>query len=347
MTAGVVDFNPLRDKSYQSTGLGKPIVDHLARKRNQGRSDRTLDDKERYLASLALTFPNKTLADLTVFDIDHWIALQPAASRRHRASHINTFLGWAVRWELIDRNPMDKLDPISRPGQKVYDIFTEPECTALCSLPLLDGALMQILIDGGLRRSEGIDFRLGHYRPISTLNAPHGELAIFAGKGAKDRVLPATATIEQKLNELAVMEGVGQDDHLWYTRRKNPYWGERIQRSKPMGNTSFNRWWDRAIDAAGVRRRNPHMTRHTFATRWLRRGGRLETLSLAMGHASIRTTFDLYGHLDTRDVGPRHPLDRSKRIGACEKCPFKKPRFAGMKAPSGIEPLYGALQAPA
>ena len=30
--------------------------------------------------------------------------------------------------------------------------------------------------------------------------------------------------------------------------------------------------------------------------------GRLETLSLILGHASIRTTFDLYGHLDTTDV---------------------------------------------
>lgn len=87
----VVDFDPLRDKSYQSTGLGKPIVDHLARKENQGRRPRTLDDKERYLASLALTFPSKSLSDLTVFDIDHWIAQQPAASRRHRASHVNAF----------------------------------------------------------------------------------------------------------------------------------------------------------------------------------------------------------------------------------------------------------------
>jgi integrase len=70
----------------------------------------------------------------------------------------------------------------------------------------------------------------------------------------------------------------------------------------PLGDGSFDRWWGRSLAEAGVRYRNPHTTRHTFATRWLRRGGRLETLSRAMGHASIRTTFDLYGHLDTSDV---------------------------------------------
>jgi hypothetical protein len=44
------------------------------------------------------------------------------------------------------------------------------------------------------------------------------------------------------------------------------------------------------------------MARHTFATRYLRKGGRLETLSMVMGHESIRTTYDLYAHLDMRDA---------------------------------------------
>ncbi len=51
-----------------------------------------------------------------------------------------------------------------------------------------------------------------------------------------------------------------------------------------------------------VRYRNPHTTRHTFATAGLRRGGRLETVSTVMGHASIQTMYDLYAHLDTPDV---------------------------------------------
>ena len=74
-----VSFDPLRDKTYQSSGLGRPIVDYLARKTNQGRSPRTLDDKERYLANLACLFPELDVGDFTPQLIDHWLA---TAARR-------------------------------------------------------------------------------------------------------------------------------------------------------------------------------------------------------------------------------------------------------------------------
>jgi integrase len=112
-------------------------------------------------------------------------------------------------------------------------------------------------------------------------------------------VIPATLAVSQRLNELAILEGLGSSDYLWYTR---PGGGGKIERSKPIGEGSFDRWWRRCVDAASVRYRNPEVARHTFATRWLRRGGRLTTLSAAMGHASIATTSDLYGHLDMRDL---------------------------------------------
>lgn len=82
--------------------------------------------------------------------------------------------------------------------------------------------------------------------------------------------------------------------------------GYRITRSRPIGDGSFDRWWPRRLDDADVRYRNPHTTRHSFATRYLRglggKPGRLETLQLVLDHESIRTTSDLYGHLDMRDV---------------------------------------------
>ena len=46
----------------------------------------------------------------------------------------------------------------------------------------------------------------------------------------------------------------------------------------------------------------PHMLRHTYATGLLRRGTPVEVVSKLLGHASIATTVDTYGHLTVGDA---------------------------------------------
>ena len=45
----------------------------------------------------------------------------------------------------------------------------------------------------------------------------------------------------------------------------------------------------------------PHKWRHTFATRFLARGGDLETLRLILGHSNLKTT-QKYLHLTKKDI---------------------------------------------
>ena len=51
------------------------------------------------------------------------------------------------------------------------------------------------------------------------------------------------------------------------------------------------------LRAAGVRYRNPHVLRHTYASLLLAQGESLAYVKDQLGHASIRLTVDLYGHL--------------------------------------------------
>jgi site-specific recombinase XerD len=47
---------------------------------------------------------------------------------------------------------------------------------------------------------------------------------------------------------------------------------------------------------------DPHWCRHTYATRLLRCGTPLEVVSKLLGHASVTTTLDVYGHLSVEDA---------------------------------------------
>jgi integrase/recombinase XerD len=46
----------------------------------------------------------------------------------------------------------------------------------------------------------------------------------------------------------------------------------------------------------------PHQYRHTYATWLLRRGAGMESVKELLGHASIATTIDTYGHLTVEDA---------------------------------------------
>jgi integrase len=292
-------FDPLRDKTYQSTRLGRSVVDFLAWKELGGAADRTLDQYERDLARGCLMFPAKGLADITDGDMLQIARQYHPGERRTRMAAWRSFYRWALKTRQgVTMNPCDALPDLKRSGRKVKDIFTDPEITALCGLTLRDGALMQILFDAGIRKGDARRLRLGDLR-----TALHRvELVILNSKGKKDRIVPATTTLTARVNELALLEGLEDGDYLWYGIKKVPQCQPRVLRDRPVGEGTWHRWWERCIQTAGVRYRNPHMARHTFATRYLRMGGSAELLKEALGHKSIQTTIDLYVHMDTRDL---------------------------------------------
>lgn len=290
----VVEYDPLKGSRHPDARAARDQADWLLWLGLGGTRPRTIADYQWATDVLLEMFPGKELPDVTDGDLIHVLGRFPERSRRARAAAYSNWFGWAERTDRITQDPMRKLPTFARPKQKYIETFTDAQVALLESLPGRDGYLMSALFDAGLRRSEATHLQVRHIR------FDVGELIVLNGKGGKDRIVPLGKLLF-RLEEYRTIYGLGPRDFLWYD---NPGGRGKVRHSQAISETSFHRWWTRCLaefeDDIGYR--NAHVTRHTFATRWLKRGGRLETLSRAMGHASIRTTSDLYGHLETSDI---------------------------------------------
>ncbi len=287
---------PLKDRSYQLTEAGSSVTAFLAFKQLSRRSERTLDSIERTLARLVTLHPEKTMGDFASEDIlDFLAAFNPPSRPKHR-SHLAEWFRWAVAWEHITRDPMLRIPEIPHEPAPDIDLFDEREQELLCALPeLRDRALMLLLLGTGIRDGEARQVRM---RDIDL-----GERRLkVRGKGRRQRIVPLPPRVTHALADLQILEGIDAGDYLWYRRRGNAGWQGPILREKPIVYSGFHAWWTRCLDEAGVRFRKPHTTRHTFATWYLRAGGKIERLSRILGHASIAVTSSHYAHLNVDDL---------------------------------------------
>lgn len=296
-----VGFDVLRDSRHRDARAARECADWLSWLELEGKAPRTLDDYERTVAVLLRMFPNVALADITDSELVHVLKTFPARSRRIRRAHLASFVGWAYRTGRMARNPLDLVPRQKRNPRQIVEVFTDAERLLLEGLPTPDGPLFSILFLSGIRKAEARNLRGRH------IDFHRGKLIVYRGKGGKDRTVPLRG-LSQVLADWFLMDAIGPDDYLWYTRPG----GGKLSRAREIGEGSFHRWYVACLERADVEYRprtknepglhNPHVTRHTFAVNWLRSGGRLETLSMALGHETIKTTFDEYGGLTLADV---------------------------------------------
>lgn len=151
----------------------------------------------------------------------------------------------------------------------------------------------------GLRSTEFLAARLEHFE-----HQAEGWVLHVIGKGSKARYafIPNQAfnALQRYLN-FRGLQGLEQ------ANPKAPLVASVFDSSKPVGYQSFyetvRSWILRAIRASNLPakerdyllRASPHWLRHTFGTRSVARDVAMDAIQAQMGHASIKTTMDIYG----------------------------------------------------
>jgi integrase len=174
----------------------------------------------------------------------------------HVLSDARCLFTWAEESGLVAKSPVPrKLLPTLQ--ERLPDRLTEEEAEVLVGLPEPFGFVNRLGLGTGLRWAELCRSQARH--------AENGWLVVSLTKSGKVRRVPLAPEL---LQEVATHVG-----------RLVPF------READPGTFS---WHVRHM--SGVERFHPHMMRHTFACRWIERGGSLPALQQILGHASIATT---------------------------------------------------------
>lgn len=295
----LVGSDALLDRRHLAARSAADLADWLAWLELGGTAPATLDAYERTCADLLRTNLD---VEFKKFRDSHLMKLlmgYPEKSRRTRKAHLASWFRWGYRTRRIPANPVDLLPVIKARHQPVEDFFTAAEVAALVALPSPDGHLAMLLFEAGLRLAEAVHLtgrRVDFDRRLVIVKE--------GAKGSKDRVVPMVKPLAIAMANLFLLEGIGKDDYLWYDKPGGGY-ATNVRRNKPIAGTSFRRWWARCCEDAGVDYRRPHLARHTCASTWRARGLDLDEIQKMLGHASVKTTSDLYVHTGLEQLGVR------------------------------------------
>ena len=132
-------------------------------------------------------------------------------------------------------------------------------------------------------RWEDVDFASGLIRVRRSWDPKAGEVEPKSAKGRRD--VPLIARLRDVLTEHSAS--------CRWTRGL----AFGIGSATPFNLTGFYGRSRREWTAAGLDVIGPHDARHTYASFLIAAGADFKVIQEAMGHASITTTIDLYGHL--------------------------------------------------
>jgi integrase/recombinase XerD len=171
--------------------------------------------------------------------------------------------------------------------------------------------LLQTTYACGLRISEVTRLR------IADIDAGRRVVHIRSGKGGKDRLVPLSPVLLQRLRG------------YWRTHRPSDWLFPGLKAGSPLSTGQVQRLFRLAVQAAGITKKaSMHTLRHSYATHMLESGTDLATLQHLLGHNHLSTTM-LYIHLRQdhlhRTISPLDTLPSPPRIedGSWPKPPQK------------------------
>lgn len=252
--------------------------------------EHSLHDLESYFKGLDDSLDWKSIDSDIIRD---WLAFMldkgaKATSVNTALSAVRSFFRFALGRKLVEKDPAHLIEGPKK-SKPLPQFVREKEMNELLDdiewgttyKDVRARTIILMLYETGVRVSEltGLD--------DADVDFTTGQLKV-TGKRNKQRIVPfgeELAAVMQQYRELRDAQVVHQSEALLLTEK-----GERMTRCQVYGIVRRN-----LSMVTTLKKRSPHVLRHSFATAMLNNGAGLESVKKLLGHESLETT-EIYTH---------------------------------------------------
>jgi site-specific recombinase XerD len=285
------------------------IEAYLAERRRTGAAPSTVYATRRDLLDLAsyveeatgAPFAARVLSTDVIRDYRDYLRVRrlSSATINRRTASIRGFCRYATARGWLPRDPTEHIKParLTRPPAKSLEPDEHQRLMiAVERATPRDAAIINTMLLAGLRVSE-----VAH---LETSDVDLGAATVWvrAGKGNRDRVVPANAELLAALGAYLAVRPVSAERTLFLASHGGGFGVGGLQ--------ALVRSYGQRARIAGL---SPHRLRHHFCRSLLRAGIDIVTVRDLMGHASVATT-QLYGASSAQDM--RAAVERLTQRGA-------------------------------
>ena len=230
--------------------------------------------------------------------------LAPKTIRHHYCTLANIF-SYAMKQEIILKNPMDKVDCPKLSKKKVDALSAEQAkefFSLICDCPIDFRCMLNLMITTGIRRGELMGLQWGD------IDFDHCTISISRNVTytPASGIVVSTPKTDCGLRQIPLIPSVAA---LLLEYRSGTEWRKQDYLFPKDGNpalardpNSVTRRVKRYMKTHGLPDMSPHDLRHTCATLLLSNGADVKSVSEILGHTDASTTLNFYVRSDMQQM---------------------------------------------
>jgi integrase/recombinase XerC len=232
------------------------------------------------------------IKDVSHFQVRSWMVdlvtqKYEVKSINRKVSSLKSYFKFLKKRGIVESNPASKVTSM-KVSKKLPKYLDESQAEGLMQIGIkgefsyrscMNQLILELLYTCGLRRSECIELLEG--------NCGAKSIKVL-GKGNKERVIPISDRLRQKLQDfLALKKEEAIVESIYVFQLEN---GKKL-----YPKYLYNLVKESIGQVSSIDKRSPHVLRHSFATHMANSGADLNSIKTLLGHSSLAAT-QIYTH---------------------------------------------------